>query len=296
MKLSRRTALSLGVVLIVVYVTVAWIYASGAMSSFVKSGEIPTIGGVVAENVTIENGDIELDASFYANPANAPCGVVMVHGVDDDRSSVLRFAPLYWDLGCSLLAFDHRAHGKSSPAPRTYGFYESEDTGVAVEWLMERTNLGPGQIGLHGNSLGGATSLEVLDLRDDLAFIVADSPYSSMAGIVAEKARDSLGIAEPVVRPLAFLFIQIRADMEVGKVDARDAVRRKETPILLMHTFGDEDVPVEHSERIAAANLTIERHVLEADGVHLRAYEVRTAVYTDIVHDFLERTAPQLMP
>ncbi len=296
MKWTRRLAPWFGLVLVVTYIAVAWVYSSGAMSGLVKSAEPPLVAGVAPEPVTLTQGEIELDASFYANPANGDCGVVLVHGIDDDRASVLRYAPLYWDLGCSLFAFDQRDHGRSTPAHRTYGFYEADDANAAIGWLMDRTALPPSQIGLHGISYGAATALEVLDQRDDLAFIVADSPYRSMAAIVSYAAKDSLGIAEPLVRPLAFLLIELRANFEVGKVDPADAVVGKATPILLMHTLGDEDVPVDHSERIAEANLAIERHVLEADGVHLHAYELRTDVYTGIVHDFLERKALQVLP
>lgn len=297
--MKKRTKFLLGIaggLLLFAYLVVGWVYASGAMSGLVKSAEPALVGGVAPEAVTLVNGDVELDAGFYANPANARCGVVMVHGVDDDRASVLEYAPLYWDLGCSLFAFDHRDHGKSTSAHRTYGFHESEDTNLAIDWLMDRTGLEASQVGLHGISYGAATSLEVLDRRDDLAFVVADSPYHSMRAIVSRAAKDSLSIAEPLVRPLAFLLMNIRADFDSGDVNPVAAVKDKTTPILLMHTLGDEDVPVDHSERIAIANPAIERHVLEADGVHLHAYELRTEVYTGIVHDFLERKAPQLMP
>ena len=90
------------IVLAAGYITIAAIYAGQAMSGRVTDGEIPLIGGVAEEPVTLHNGDIALDAGFYAHPAGAECAVVMIHGIDDDRSSVLRFAPLYWDHGCSV--------------------------------------------------------------------------------------------------------------------------------------------------------------------------------------------------
>ncbi len=283
-------------VLVIGYVVTAWIYSSQAMSSSVTDGAIPVIGGVAEESVTLETGDIVLDAGFYANPVGADCAVVLIHGVDADRSNVLGYAPLYWDLGCSLFAFDHRGHGRSSGAPRTYGFHESADADLAIEWVLDRTGLAPDRVGLHGVSFGAATSLEVLDIRDDLAFIVADSPFSSMRDIVSETADDTLGFVEPIVRPLAFFLIERRAGIEIGKVDAAAAVVGKTTPILVMHTAGDTIVPVEHSADVAAANPAIERHVIEADGIHVTAYRLRTAEYTTAVHDFLDRVAPQFVP
>lgn len=296
MKWYRRFAPWAGLILVVAYIAVAWVYSSGAMSGLVKKSDVAQIDGTAAEPVALENGEIRLDAGFYPNPAGRECAVVMLHGVDDDRASVLRYAPLYWELGCSVFAFDHRDHGRSSPSARTYGYYEAQDAEIAVGWTMDRTGLSPDRIGLHGISYGAATALELLERRDDLAFVVADSPYKSMGAIVSYKAGDTLGIAEPLLRPLAFLLIELRANIDVAAVDPEDAVRNRVTPILVMHTFGDQDVPVDHSERIALANPGIERHVLEADGVHLHAYQLRTAVYTEIVHEFLRANAPQFVP
>lgn len=282
------------ITVVAAYVLTAWIYSSGTLSGSVVAGTIPLIDGVTELPVTLTNGDVELDAGYYTNPAGADCAVVLLHGVNADRSDVLRYAPLYWDWGCSLFSFDHRDHGRSTPADRTYGFYESVDAQLAVEWVIERSGLAPSQIGLHGISYGAATALEVLEIRDDLAFIVADSPYSSMRRVVAETAAKSLWVAEPLVRPLAFFLIEQRANMEVGAVAPAKAVVGKATPILVMHTAGDTEVPVEHSRRVAAANPTIERRVLEGDGIHLGAYRVSFGRYTLIVRDFITRVAPQI--
>lgn len=287
-----RSTLLIG--LTVAYVALAWIYASATLSGTVLKLPTPVIDGIAEEPVTLLNGDIELDAGFYRNPAEARCAVVLLHGVNADRSDVLRYAPLYWDLGCSLFSFDHRDHGRSTSTHRTYGFYESVDAKLAVQWVIERTGLAPSQIGLHGISYGAATALEVLEIRDDLAFVVADTPYSSMRRVVSEVAAESLWIIEPLVRPLAFLMIEQRADMEAGQVAPVEAVIGKATPILVIHTTADQEVPEEHSVRVAAANSNIERHVIDGDGIHIGAYLINVERYTELVHEFIERVAPQL--
>jgi pimeloyl-ACP methyl ester carboxylesterase len=281
---------------VTVYLATAWAYSSGALSGTVTHGAVPVIGGVVERPVTLANGSVTLRGGFYANPAGNSCAVIMLHGINADRSNVLAYGPLYWDRGCSLFSFDHRDHGRSSAADRTYGFYESTDVAVAIDWVLDRTGLDPGRVGIHGISYGGATALETLEIRDDLGFIVADSPYSSMARIVSETASVSLGAAEPIVRPLAFFLIEERANMLIGKVDPEAAVVGKQTPILLMHSAGDTEVPEDHSRRVAAANPAIERHVLRGEGIHLGAYRVSMDRYSRIVDDFLDRYVPAAAP
>ncbi|NND03037.1 MAG: alpha/beta fold hydrolase [Acidimicrobiia bacterium] len=274
-KRTKLALLSLSGVVVVAYVAVAWIYSSSALSGLVLTNEVPLIDGVAPLEVELANGGVILNAVYYENPEpeTTACTVLLLHGVDDDKASVIEYGRPHWEAGgCSIFTFDHRDHGRSSAAHRTYGYHEADDAAIAVDWLTENTGIGADQITVHGISYGAATALELLERRDDFLMVVADSPYSSMSEIVSYAAKDTLGPFEPIVRPLAFFFINIRADMRVGAVSPVDAVVDKKTPILLIHTADDDIVPTEHSRQIALANENIARVVFEAGGVHLNAY------------------------
>jgi pimeloyl-ACP methyl ester carboxylesterase len=137
---------------------------------------VPSITLTEPEAVTIEAGDVTLAGNFYQNPLEGDCAVLMLHGYTSTRYGTLQYAPLFWDRGCDLLAYDARGHGESSDAYHTYGYFEKTDGMAAYEWLQERTGLPASKTALAGVSYGAATSLQMLPLLPDVAFVLADSP------------------------------------------------------------------------------------------------------------------------
>ena len=111
------------------------------------------------------------------------------------------WAPLFWERGCDILAYDHRGHGDSSDAFHTYGFYEKQDALVALDWFGQRAGLEQSQIGVFGVSYGAATALQLAPLAPDLAFVAADSAYSEMEEIVGYQARQLFPGLAPLVLP-----------------------------------------------------------------------------------------------
>src|SRR5690606_22246170 len=105
--------------------------------------------------------------------------LVFLHGYGSNRTGVLERMGVFADLGCHMVAFDARGHGRSADAFHTFGAWEQRDGELVVRWLMNRTGLDAEEVGLFGVSYGGAAAIEMLD-RVPVAFAVADSPYSSL--------------------------------------------------------------------------------------------------------------------
>ena len=271
---------------VIAYVGISWVYASLVLAPRTVLTAVPDIEGLAGEPVELARDEARLVGTYFAHP-DPRCAVLMLHGINDSHGSVLGYGAIYYSYGCAVLAYDHRGQGRSDTRPVTYGFHEADDAAWAIDWLAQRTGLVPSAIGVHGNSLGAATALEILDRRDDLGFVVADSPYSSMEAIVAKQAGETLGFIEPVVRPLAMFIVELRADIDVDQVQPVAAVVGKRTPLLLLHSAGDRIVPPSHSEEIAASNPEIVRHLLPGS-YHLSAYTVDPAGYTRLVHEFLD--------
>ena len=91
-----------------------------------------------------------------------------------------RFLPLFEPYGCHVLMLQQRGAGESTKTPLTYGYHEKHDLDKAVDWLADRVDCDPSRIGLVGISYGAAVSLQTLRLRDDLAFVIADSTFSDL--------------------------------------------------------------------------------------------------------------------
>ncbi|NJN54513.1 MAG: alpha/beta hydrolase [Anaerolineae bacterium] len=142
----------------------------------------------------------------------------LLHGYGGTRYSALQYAPLFWERGCDLLAYDARGHGESSAAFHTYGYYEKQDAVAAYEWLRSRSDLEPGQVGLAGVSYGAATSLQAVPLLPEAAFVLADSSYENLQTIVSKQGVDQFGNWTKLFVPTAFVFASQRADFDVHAV------------------------------------------------------------------------------
>ena len=109
--------------------------------------------------------------------------VIITHGYSDNRNGSLKYARIYLELGFNCILYDLRGHGENEPAPCTYGVFESKDLLEMIRDTRERFG-GNITIGLHGESLGAATTITVLGEKPDVSFAVADCGFADIAGVL----------------------------------------------------------------------------------------------------------------
>jgi pimeloyl-ACP methyl ester carboxylesterase len=291
------------VLLALIYVGASWYFSelllNGPTESIAEAraeGDTPATSGLPEpEEVRIDAGEVTLAGWYFDNPADAGCGLLFLHGFTGTRYHALNWAPLFWERGCDILAYDHRGHGDSSPAFHTYGFYEKQDALVALEWFGERAGLEQSQIGVFGVSYGAATALQLAPLAPNLAFVAADSAYSEMEEIVGYQARQMFPTLAPLLLPGALAIAEWRADFDVQAVAPERSVADAQMPILLIHSLTDEYTFSTHSEDIYA-NSDPSRTVLhlnDCGAPHARDILTDYVAYRQLVNDFLAQFAPE---
>lgn len=255
---------------------------------------VPAIALPAPEAATIEAGDMTLRGFFYDNEQEGECAVLMLHGYTGTRYGTLQYAPLFWQRGCDLLAYDARGHGESDDAFHTYGYFEKEDGVAAYQWLLERTGLDPADVGLVGVSYGAATVLQMLPLTPEVAFVLSDSPYQDLKTIVTHQAAAQFGPWVAYFVPGAFFISELRAGFEAGEVSPRNAVQRAGAPVLIIHSRTDEFTSYTHSEAIYAnANpATTELVITDWGSPHARDILTDYPAYEQLVASFLAAYAP----
>lgn len=153
-----------------------------------------------AEAKEIERGNLapgELDAlalqeftaksfdGFALRCAWLRCGretkrvAVIVHGFGSRYEHVLKYAKLYTARGYDALLFDHRHCGESEGTKTTMGYLERRDLMQMI--ALARADKGTGAfVGVHGESMGGATVLLAACMDPPPDFVVADCPYADL--------------------------------------------------------------------------------------------------------------------
>jgi len=247
------------------------------------------------ETVTIRGEGVGLVAWYFENPREAGCATVMLHGFGGSKAEVLGATPLFWERGCDLLLYDARGHGDSDRAILSFGANEREDMLRAVEWLSARSALPRSKLGLIGWSYGAATAIQgASEAGGDVAFVIADSSFSSLGDIARVQAENQYGNWAKIFVPGALFASSVR-----GGFDARDpapvsVIEDVRAPVLLVHSRQDGFTPVEHSERIyAASDKGRTRLVIpEWEAPHARSYTNAPVAYTALVDGFLNEFAP----
>lgn len=247
------------------------------------------------EDVTIQSGDITLKGWYFDNPAEGNCGVMFMHGFIGSRYQVFYWAPLFWEHGCDILAYDHRGHGDSTPALYTYGYFEKDDALTAYRWLQERTGLTESQIGVAGVSYGAATAIQLAPMIPDAPFILADSSYSSLADIIGAQANVRVGrFLGRLMVPAVLTIARIRAGFDPTAVSPKTTIAEAQMPVLLIHSRTDDFTPYTHSEAIYAnsdQSRTV-MHINEWGSLHAGDISKDFPAYRQLFNDFLSQFAP----
>lgn len=205
------------------------------------------------EDVTVKSFDgTILHGRYYHFKDNAPLQILF-HGY---RSHPFRDCcgghALARKMGYNVLVADQRAHGQSGSRTITFGIKERRDCLCWVQYACNRFGATVPII-LSGLSMGAATVLMAseLALPENVACIIADSPYSSPAAIIEKVCADKrypVALCRPFVRMGALLFGKFR----LTDCTAAAAVRNSQVPILLIHGEADDFVPCDMSLEIAA--------------------------------------------
>lgn len=219
----------------------------------------------------------------------------MLHGFSGSKAEVLAATPIFWQRGCDLLLYDARGHGESDRSLLSFGVHEREDLLRVVEWLSDKTDLPRSRIGLIGWSYGAATAIQAAsEAGGDVAFVVADSSYSSMGDIARAQAEKHYGSWAKIFVPGALFVSAVRAGWDRTRPAPASAIENVRSPTLLVHSRQDGFPPVEHSEAIYAnSDRTQTRLVIpEWPAPHAHSFTENPLGYTTVVDRFLNEFAP----
>ncbi len=244
---------------------------------------------VPCEEVSIRSHDgLKLTARYYHVADGAPLQI-LCHGYKGnairDFCGVWRIAR---EAGHNVLLIDQRSHGKSEGHTITFGIRERMDCLAWVNYAAERFGDVPMLLG--GVSMGAATVLMAAGMKElpgNVKCVIADCPYDAPSGIIKKVLGKDMGMPVGMVYPLIRLGGMVYGGFDLEADSPREAVKRAQVPILLIH--GDEDrfVPYDMSCNIhAAAPESVEFHTVPGAG-HALNYVKDPQGYTRILREFI---------
>ena len=116
------------------------------------------------------------------NPVQSGKYVILTHGYSDNRFGSLKYMKIYLDRGYHCIIYDLRGHGENEKTWTSYGVREGRDLVRLIEDTRKRYDTIE-VLGLHGESLGGASTVSALGHTQDVDFAVVNGNYAIEAGL-----------------------------------------------------------------------------------------------------------------
>ena len=211
--------------------------------------------------------------------------VILTHGYTDNRYGTLKYMKFYLERGYSCVIYDLRGHGLNKKTYTSYGVREGKDLNAVIEDTRERygENI---HIGLQGESLGSATSINVLQYKPDVDFVVADCGFSDIWNVLE-------GGFKMLHLPTAFLSLasgisKIRYGVSLKEMRPIDSLSENEVPIMFIHGAEDTFILPDNSKRMMEATKGYAEYHEISGAAHAESAIVAPEEYRSLVNAFLD--------
>ena len=231
--------------------------------------------------VTLRDGYVVRGDVFPLDPKKV---VLISHGHGDNKYTGIRFVRVFRDLGYSTVIYDLRGHGHNKPFVCTMGLNESKDLIEVLAAVRER--FPDAEIGLHGLSMGCATTVMALKYKPEVRFAVADCGYGFLENICLDTIKS--------LRAPAWMmfFVNLACSHRYGyrpsDVKPIDSLDDNEIPVCFIHGTEDKLISYHQSEWMYARNKGSRKELhLIPESAHAKAWAHDPAAYEKIVSDFI---------
>ena len=228
----------------------------------------------------------QLHVQFLENPNPAGKYIILSHGYTDNRMGSLKYARMYLELGFSCILYDLRGHGENAADFTTYGIREAKD----LKFLIDDTRARYPDLeilGLHGESLGAATTVTSMQYRPQVDFAVADCGFSDIENVLRGGYRNAH--VPTFLVDVTDLTGRLRYHYSLKQMRPIDALDENTIPILFLHGAADDFILPKNSGDMAARTKGYQEFHLIPGAGHAESILTEPALYQEYVTSFLQQ-------
>ena len=227
--------------------------------------------------------------AVFLKPLDTTKTVIICHGVTENKINSMRYARLFERLGFNSVVYDHRRHGESGGKTTSFGYYEKSDLQAIVQAVRARIGK-RALLGIHGESMGAATSILYAGTYDDEAnFLIADCPFSDFSEQILHILRTETPLRTSMMLRIANVFLKMRDGYSTNLISPREVVKNIKVPVLFIHSREDDFILPYMTEELYAAKVGDKMLKLFAKGAHAKSYNENSVQYEKTVQTFLNR-------
>ena len=229
-------------------------------------------------------GGYLLHVVLLENPMPTTEYVILTHGYTDNRMGALKYVPMYLRLGYNCIVYDLRGHGENKKTFTTYGVRESLDLDCLVKDTRERY-AGLTSLGLHGESLGAATTVMCMKYKPKVDFAVADCGFSDIENVLRDIYRNAHMPA--FLLGLTSIGAKLRYGHSMKEMRPIDSLKENDIPILFLHGAEDTFILPKNSEDMAKRTRGRAQYHVIPGARHAESILAAQETYERIVKEFL---------
>ena len=241
------------------------------------------------ESVSFHSSDGTELSGWLVKRRNPTGIVILCHGVDSTRSAMLDVAEMLHRHGFSSLLFDFRARGESGGSRCTIGFREVDDLLAAIRFVRHRPELSHLSSGVLGESMGGAVALMCAARNQDIAAVVAESPFAVLSNALDNHFR-SLGPTGPFLgAPARWIGERLIGCGSADVAPVREIAKISPRPILLIQDAEDYICPPSETSALMDAAGEPKELWTVPDSAHIGARDLFAEEYERRITDFFKQ-------
>jgi uncharacterized protein len=251
----------------------------------------PSTFGLGYESVHFPaRGDKLKIAGWYLPYAAAERAIILVHGRNASKQNAIsgklpKLAAELSTAGLAVLMIDLRGHGESERKRYTFGVYERWDVLGAVDFLLQR-GFESGQIGVLGISLGGAAVIGAALEEPAIGALVVESTFADINLLIEPNWKTESGLPDFFL-PGVFWMWRLLMGFDLRTVKPFVALAQMQPrPVLILHSWADEMVDVQHAYALKNALPEAELVILN-DPEHAELFRDDPKTYLHALIPFL---------
>jgi len=208
----------------------------------------PTAYGLNYQKIMITTEDkLTLKGyKIYSNTSANKGTIILLHGIRSYKEHFLELSKTLADNGYNAVLIDLRGHGESGGKYCTFGFYEKQDISILIDEIIKDNQLSP-NIGVWGQSLGGAIALQTMAIDNRIQFGIVESTFSDLNQVSKEYLARITGIKNQWIADYLMWRISAIANFKSNEVQPRESAKKITQPILLVHGTVDERINNYHA-------------------------------------------------
>lgn len=223
------------------------------------------------------------------------CAALLIHGYKSNHVHILKYAPIFLELGCSIYAFDLPAHGEAEGDILTWGKHELPFLKEGLD-LIKKRETSNARIGIFGESLGGALAIQLAG-EPDVKYVISDSSYSRIKDIFLFQGIKRYGeLTRWFLEPA--MFVASRAvGVDFSKYSPVSHVDKVKIPLLVIHSETDEFTPFSHYtelKKTSENNPNVKFIATTWGALHGKSFETNKKEYASFVTSFIRSSFSQV--